>query len=238
MDTQSYSSRLGPLPTPGTSTAHGGWRLAVVALAMGGVVGVAIGWSAAHATPMSVGAGAATEAAVAKQAAKAPTAPVAIAAPAEGAARRASLDVAIPRMGPIPRRRASWSPGRRSAGPTVRGSRSVHVELYVADKLVERTELDVFSSRFAGIVELSKPIGRADAELRISDASRPTGPVQVRHLTIVVPASGADPRGSGRDARRGSRTRPPADIRRGSGPCEQAKFGILECSGRRQRLWK
>lgn len=66
---------------------------------------------------------------------------------------------------------------------------AVEVELLVDGRLVDHVRLDVQSSRFAGVLALSNPIGRTAAELRISDPTRPSGPTVVRHLTLDPPAT-------------------------------------------------
>ena len=64
---------------------------------------------------------------------------------------------------------------------------AVEVELFVDGRLVDHVRLDVQSSRFAGFLKLSNPIGTTDAELRISDPNGQSGPMVVRHLTIDRP---------------------------------------------------
>ncbi len=66
---------------------------------------------------------------------------------------------------------------------------AVDVELFVGGRLVDRMRLDVLSSRFAGVLKLSAPIGTTDAELRISDPTNRSGPAVVRQLTIDPPAA-------------------------------------------------
>jgi hypothetical protein len=66
---------------------------------------------------------------------------------------------------------------------------AVEVELFVAGRLVDHVRLDVLSSRFAGVLKLSTPIGTTDAELRISDPTHQSGPAVVRHVTIDPPTA-------------------------------------------------
>ena len=155
---------------------------------MGGALGATIGWSAAHGTS-SAGAVAAPHAAIAKAAPAAPST-----AGAVQAAHR-SLDMAIPADGAYVKSTGIVVAGSafgRPHGPRVS---SVRVELYVADRLVEGTDLDVYASRFAGVLRVSTPIGPADAELRISDPDHPTRPVVVHKLTIDTRTSGIGPTG-------------------------------------------
>jgi hypothetical protein len=61
---------------------------------------------------------------------------------------------------------------------------SVRVELLVGGRLIQAADLAVHSSRFAGVLELTEPMARTEAELRISDPKRPAAPSVVRRLTI------------------------------------------------------
>lgn len=74
----------------------------------------------------------------------------------------------------------------RPHGPSVR---TVRVELFVAGRLIESADFKVLASRFAGVLEVTSPIGPADAELRISDPSNPSRPSVVRSITVQAPPS-------------------------------------------------
>jgi hypothetical protein len=76
----------------------------------------------------------------------------------------------------------------RPHGPRIR---SVLVELYIAGRVAGRMDLEVVSSRFAGVLQLSTPTGRTDAELLVSDPARSTRPIAVKHLTIDARSSGS-----------------------------------------------
>ncbi len=73
----------------------------------------------------------------------------------------------------------------RPHGPRVG---SVRVELLVDGRLIDQVDLDVHSSRFAGILELPAQSGRTTAELRVSVPARPTSPSVVRRVTIGAAA--------------------------------------------------
>ncbi len=74
----------------------------------------------------------------------------------------------------------------RPHGPRIR---SVHVDLYVGGRLIDGTDLDVYSGRFAGVLGIEAPVDHADAELRFSDPANPSKPATVRSITIDAPAS-------------------------------------------------
>jgi hypothetical protein len=189
MDTQGYTSQFGIA----SGTASGRGQLALITFLVGGLLGAALGWTADRpaTAPSTVGtADGATSAVVAP----------AVAAPSASRAQKAT---------PARRSIALVIPGERdyitSSTIAVAGSaygrphgprvRSVQVELYVAGELVDRAELDVFSSRFAGVLEMPMVLGRVEAELRISNPTRPSDPIVVRHLTIHAPASTEDASG-------------------------------------------
>lgn len=185
-------------------------RLALVALLVGGVAGAAAGLSydrpattqqptrqfgpgtpsfaAAHAakptTERQVGAGTPNFAAALHAVKPATTAPqTAVQKPV-----RRSLMVLIPGDRDYVASSSIAVAGLAFGRPRSR-IRAVDVELWVGDRLVDHVRLDVLSSRFAGVLKLSTPIGTTDAELRISDPTRQSGPAVVRHLTIDPPAS-------------------------------------------------
>jgi hypothetical protein len=62
--------------------------------------------------------------------------------------------------------------------------RVVHVELYVGGSLVGGTDLDVYSGRFAGVVDLQEPIVHADAEIRLSNAATPSQAAVIRSIRL------------------------------------------------------
>ena len=165
-------------------------QLALITFVLGGALGVTFGWSASRVAMPQVSLGEAPAATGGMQAIETPKA-----AAADNAAGRRSIVVAIPehrayvKSSSIPVAGMAFG---RPHGPRIR---SVQVELYVAGALLERAELGVFSSRFAGVIELQRPVGRTDAELRISDPTRPTGSTVVRHLTIDTPPSLLGPTG-------------------------------------------
>jgi hypothetical protein len=74
----------------------------------------------------------------------------------------------------------------RPHGPSIH---AVRVELFVAGRLIDSADFDVMSSRFAGVLKVTSPIGPADAELRLTDPSNPSRPAVVRSITIDAPAS-------------------------------------------------
>ena len=154
---------------------------------MGGVIGAAIGWSAGWAalTPSTSGITAPAGPMADTPAIAAPLAPQ---AQTETPVRR-SIVVVIPGEQDYVRSSTIAVAGMaygRPHGPRVR---SVQVELYVEGKLVDRADLEVFSSRFAGVLELPTPVSKVDAELRISDPTRSTGPKVVRPFTIDAPTN-------------------------------------------------
>jgi hypothetical protein len=151
-------------------------------------VGAALGWSADRAMMSSADA-AVPGSASTKQAVEAPRPLSAI------HAGRQSLDLAIPEDRAYVTSSSIVVAGTAFSRPHGPRIRTVQVELYVSGRLVERADLEVFSSRFAGVLELSTPIGRTDAELRVSDPSHPARPIVVRHLTIDSPARPLGPTG-------------------------------------------
>lgn len=179
MDTQGYTGRLDQGRNPLATRASGpaGGRVVLMSLLVGGIVGAALGWSVTQATtPVAV---------TSPQTAAAPViqAPTSSEAALPKATRR-WLVVAIPEEQAYVKSSSIAIAGMafgRPHGPEVR---KVQVELYVGGQLVERADIEVFSSRFAGVIQLSTPTGRADAELRVSDPSRKARPIVVRHLTI------------------------------------------------------
>ncbi len=188
METQGYTSRLDDGPALSPVTAKGGWEIALLTLVVGGALGATIGWSAAHGMS-AAGAVAALHPAIAMSAPAAPNTTSAV----QNAHR--SLDVAIPADGAYVKSTGIVVAGSafgRPHGPRVT---SVRVELYVADRLVERADLDVYASRFAGVLQVATPIGPAAAELRVSDPDHPTRQVTVRKLTIDTRTSGLGPTG-------------------------------------------
>ncbi len=66
-------------------------------------------------------------------------------------------------------------------------TRSVHIEVFVGGTLIQSSDIDVFSSRFAGVMELPAPIDRTEAELRITDPRRPGEAASVRRFIIDAP---------------------------------------------------
>ncbi len=189
MDTQGYTSHFGTA----SGTTHGRGQLALITFLVGGLLGAALGWSADRATASPSAAGSA-------DAAGSAMITPAVAAPSASRAEKAT---------PARRSIALVIPGERdyvtSSTLAVAGSaygrphgprvRSVQVELYAAGELIDRTELEVFSSRFAGVLELPTLLGRVDAELRISNPTQPSAPIVVRHVTIDTPASSKDASG-------------------------------------------
>jgi hypothetical protein len=183
-------------------------RLALTALLVGGAVGAAAGLSvdrpattqasrqdgpgtpgfaAAHAgKPMTlrqVGPG--TPSFAAAHAAMPSTAPQTAAAKPV----RRSLMVLLPADGDYVASSSIAVAGLAFGRPRSPRVSAVEVELFVDGELVDHVRLDVQSSRFAGFLKLSNPIGRTEAELRISDPNRQSGPTVVRTLTIDPPAT-------------------------------------------------
>jgi hypothetical protein len=74
----------------------------------------------------------------------------------------------------------------RPHGP---GVDSVRVELVVGGRLIDTTDFAVHGARFAGILQVPASVGRADAELRVSDPKRPRSSIVIRRMTIDAPAS-------------------------------------------------
>jgi hypothetical protein len=74
----------------------------------------------------------------------------------------------------------------RPHGPRVS---SVHVALYVGGRLVEGTDLAVYSGRFAGVLGLDGRVGRGDAELRFSDPANPARAAVIRSITLDPPSA-------------------------------------------------
>jgi len=69
----------------------------------------------------------------------------------------------------------------RPHGPRVR---SVHVAVFVDGRLVGGTDLEVYAGRFAGVVNLAKPIDHADAELRFTNPANPAHAAVIRSITL------------------------------------------------------
>ena len=215
MQTQGLTTRLeGQDPSitndvagrPSRGVAAG--RLALAALLVGGAVGAAAGMSfdrlattqasrqdgpgtlsfaAAHAvkptTAGQVGPGTPSFAAV--HAVKPGTVPP---SPSEKPLRR-SLMVLIPGDRDYVASSSIAVAGLAFGRPRSARVSAVEVELFVGGRLVDHARLDVLSSRFAGVLKLSTPIGTTDAELRISDPTHQSGPAVVRRLTIDPPAA-------------------------------------------------
>jgi len=180
MDTQGYAGRLDHgQDRAGTRASSQAGRLALMSLLAGAAVGAGFGWSVNEATtpipssdvPLAAVASPVIEVSTPSQAGL-PT------------AGRRSLVVSIPEERAYVKSSSIAIAGMAFSRPHAPRIQSVRAELYVAGKLVERADLDVFSSRFAGVLQLSTPIGPAAAELRISDTTRPARPIVVRHLTI------------------------------------------------------
>jgi hypothetical protein len=72
----------------------------------------------------------------------------------------------------------------RPHGPAVD---AVRVELLVGGELIDTTDLAVHAARFAGTLQVPASIGRADAELRISDPKRPRSSTVIRQMTLDPP---------------------------------------------------
>jgi hypothetical protein len=64
---------------------------------------------------------------------------------------------------------------------------AVRVELLVGGELIDTTDLAVHGARFAGTLSAPASIGRADAEIRISDPKRPRSSTVTRQVTIDAP---------------------------------------------------
>ena len=158
-------------------------HLTLITFVVGAALGVTFGWSASRSVVSSVGLDQAAGTTGETQAVVAPRA-----ARADAKAGRKSLVVAMPEDRAYVKSSSIAVAGMAFGRPHGPRIRSVHVELYVGGQLLESADLEVFSARFAGILRLSRPIGRAEAELRFSDSSRRAGPV-TRHLVIDTPAS-------------------------------------------------
>ena len=74
----------------------------------------------------------------------------------------------------------------RPHGPRVS---SVHVALYVGGRLVEGTDLAVYSGHFAGVLGLDGPVGRGDAELRFGDPANPARALVIRSIRLDLPSA-------------------------------------------------
>jgi hypothetical protein len=189
MDTQGYTNHF----DQATGSTSGRGQLALVTFLVGAMLGAAVGWSANRVTAASPAAPIASEAG---DALAAPAAAASTASRAQAAApARRSIVVVIPGERDYVTSTTLAVAGSaygRPHGPRVR---SVQVELYVAGELVDRADLEVFSSRFAGGIELPTLPGRAEAELRISDPTRPSSPIVVRRFTIHAPATMKDAAG-------------------------------------------
>jgi hypothetical protein len=216
MQTQGLSTRLEGQDPSTTNEAAGrssrgstAGRVALIALLVGGAVGAAAGLSydrpatkqpsrqvgpgtssfaAAHAAKPSTTArqsGPGTPIFAAAHAAKPSTAPPSA---AERPVRH-SLMVLIPADRDYVASSSIAVAGLAFGRPRSPRVSAVDVELFVGGRLVDHVRLDVLSSRFAGVLQLSAPIGTTDAELRISDPTNQSGPAAVRHLTIDPPAA-------------------------------------------------
>ena len=160
-------------------------RLALIALLVGGAIGAAAGLSVDRSpttqpsrqsepgTPSFAAAHAAKPAAAPQTAAKRPV--------------RQSLMVLIPGDRDYVASSSIAVAGLAFGRPRSPRVSAVEVELFVDGRLADHVRLDVQSSRFAGVLKVSKPIGTTEAELRISDPNGQSGPMVVRHLTIDPP---------------------------------------------------
>lgn len=74
----------------------------------------------------------------------------------------------------------------RPHGPRIR---SVHVALYVGERLVHGMDLEVFSGRFAGVLALDEAVAMADAEIRFTNPASPLQAAVVRSITLDAPAA-------------------------------------------------
>jgi hypothetical protein len=72
----------------------------------------------------------------------------------------------------------------RPHGPQVD---AVRVELLVGGRSLDSVDLAVHGARFAGTLSVPTSIGRADAELRVSDPKRPRSTTVIRRMTIDAP---------------------------------------------------
>lgn len=72
----------------------------------------------------------------------------------------------------------------RPHGPRVD---EVRVELLVGGRSIDTADIVVHGARFAGTLSVPASIGRADAELRVSDPKRPRSSPVIRQMTIDPP---------------------------------------------------
>jgi hypothetical protein len=162
-------------------------RLALIALVVNGTVGAAAGLSVDRPTitQSSRQAGPGTPIFAAAHAAQPSTA----ARPAARKPVRRSLTVLMPGDADYVASSRIAVAGLAFGRPRSPRVSAVEVELFVNGQLTDHVRLDVQSSRFAGVLTLSKPVGTTEAELRISDPNGQSGPMVVRHLTIDPPAN-------------------------------------------------
>jgi hypothetical protein len=64
---------------------------------------------------------------------------------------------------------------------------AVRVDLFVGGALIGTTDLAVHGASFAGTLQVPASLGRADAELRVSDPNRPRSSTVTRQVTIDAP---------------------------------------------------
>ena len=171
----------------GRRTGGSATRLALVALLVGGAIGAAAGLSVDRSvtTQPSRQSGPGTASFAAAHAAKPAAAPQTT---TKKPVRR-SLMVLIPSDRDYVASSSIAVAGMAFGRPRSPRVSVVEVELFVDGRLADHVRLDVQSSRFAGVLTLSKPIGTTEAELRISDPNGQSGPMVVRHLTIDPPAN-------------------------------------------------
>jgi hypothetical protein len=194
MQTQGLTTRFDGQDPSTTNAAAGrssrgsaAGRLALIALLVGGTAGAAAGlWFDRPATTQAPRQfGPRTASFSAAHAAKPSTAPQqAVEKPV-----RHSLMVLIPADRDYVASSSIAVAGLAFGRPRSPRVSAVEVELFVEGRLVDHVRLDVLSSRFAGVLKLSAPIGTTDAELRISDPTNRSGPAVVRRLTIDPPAA-------------------------------------------------
>jgi len=197
MDTQVLGQGLEPvrrhLGIEG-GEAHGRrWIVLAAPFAVGAILGTLLGWSADRA-PAPGAAIVATRPSVVHRPhlATAPTvAPAAgFAASQAGPARNGSRGLVLM----IPADRDVYSStgipvaGRAFARPHGARIRTVHVELYVAGRLVKSANMDVYSGRFAGVLRVVAPAGVSDAELRVTDPGNASQAAETRSILLEAPA--------------------------------------------------
>jgi hypothetical protein len=74
----------------------------------------------------------------------------------------------------------------RPHGPRIR---SVHVALYVGERLVGGMDLEVYSGRFAGVLALDEAVAMADAEIRLSNPASPLQAAVIRSIRLDAPST-------------------------------------------------